>query len=356
MVLHAEDRALEQAQALHHAVVEVDVADHRGAVRRLERLPRPRRHVGPGGGPLRFRGNAWRNCVGRFRGNVWFLRTVRQSWLSGEGGGEAVVVAGDVDPAGHEVQHRLVEAAVAVAELVGTQAERPGEDLAAQADAEHGDARAEHPAHRVHRVPGRGGVAGAVAEEHAVRRGGQDVCGAAGRGQHQDLAAPGREVARRGRLDAQVDRDHAVPGLPLRADGVRLGRADHPGQVGPGAATRNQHVGQEQVDAFGELLPRFECLPFGISWQHEIAAPAQRLAGHLTHGVVVFDQQDGFQTARQVDVGCNESISKIFHARKDEWLSLVATVFCCIGRPGFSTVAQTAVVANSVSLSIHHTD
>ena len=129
-----------------------------------------------------------------------------------------------------------------------------------------------------------------------------------------------------------------------------------PGQVGPGAATRNQHVGQEQVDAFGELLPRFECLPFGISWQHEIAAPAQRLAGHLTHGVVVFDQQDGFQTARQVDVGCNESISKIFHARKDEWLSLVATVFCCIGRPGFSTVAQTAVVANSVSLSIHHTD
>src|SRR5437762_656028 len=31
-----------------------------------------------------------------------------------------------------------------------------------------------------------------------------------------------------------------------------------PGQVGPGAATRNQHVGQEQVDLFAKLLPRFE--------------------------------------------------------------------------------------------------
>src|SRR5260370_12121347 len=52
VVLHAEHRALEQAQALHHAVVEVDVADHGRAVRRLERLPPFRRPVPPGAGPL----------------------------------------------------------------------------------------------------------------------------------------------------------------------------------------------------------------------------------------------------------------------------------------------------------------
>src|SRR5260370_1321267 len=39
VILHAEHRAVEQPQALHHAVVEVDVADHRRAVRRLELPP-----------------------------------------------------------------------------------------------------------------------------------------------------------------------------------------------------------------------------------------------------------------------------------------------------------------------------
>src|SRR6476659_6371519 len=71
VVLHAEHRALEQAQALDHAVVEVDVADRRRAERRLERLPRRCRDVRPGGRPLRFRGN------GGFPG------TVRYSLFSG---------------------------------------------------------------------------------------------------------------------------------------------------------------------------------------------------------------------------------------------------------------------------------
>jgi len=76
VVLHAEHRALEQAQALDHAVVEVDVADRRRAERRLERLAGPCRDVRPGGRPLRF------------RGNVWFLRIVRfQAFpFYGEGG------------------------------------------------------------------------------------------------------------------------------------------------------------------------------------------------------------------------------------------------------------------------------
>jgi len=76
---------------------------------------------------------------------VWFVRIVRfQAFpFAGEGGGETVIVAGDVDPPGRQVQHRLVDAAMAVAEFVGAQAKRQGEDLAAQADAEHRDTRAE---------------------------------------------------------------------------------------------------------------------------------------------------------------------------------------------------------------------
>jgi hypothetical protein len=57
-----------------------------------------------------------------------------------EGGidGEAVVVRGHLDLAGRAVHHRLVDAAVAVLELVGAEAQRPAEDLVSEADAEVG--------------------------------------------------------------------------------------------------------------------------------------------------------------------------------------------------------------------------
>ena len=57
--------------------------------------------------------------------------------------GEAVVVRGDLDLAGRAVHDRLVDAAVAVLELVGPEAEGPAEDLVAEADAEVRDAVAE---------------------------------------------------------------------------------------------------------------------------------------------------------------------------------------------------------------------
>jgi len=63
----------------------------------------------------------------------------------GERGGEAVIMAGHLDPAGGQVHDRLVHAPVAVAELVGVQAQRPAEDLAAQADPEHRQAGFQHP-------------------------------------------------------------------------------------------------------------------------------------------------------------------------------------------------------------------
>src|SRR5579862_9353058 len=148
VVLDAEDRAVEEAQALDHAVVQVDVADHRRTVGGVEGLAGPGRYVGPGSAVARFRGNVWRNCVGRFRGNAGQRGgvgiAVERGWVgiagqgggiqqgagiqqgggqgggirwgAGEGGGESVVVAGDVDPAGGQVHYRLVNAAVAVAE------------------------------------------------------------------------------------------------------------------------------------------------------------------------------------------------------------------------------------------------
>src|SRR3954449_815196 len=92
--LDAERRDVEAAQALDDVVVEADVAD----------LDRP---VGGVGRPVE--------------------RGVD---------GEAVVVAGHADGAADPVEHRLVQAAVAEAQLVGAQAQRAAEDLIAEADAE----------------------------------------------------------------------------------------------------------------------------------------------------------------------------------------------------------------------------
>ena len=80
----------------------------------------------------------------------------------GHGDREAVIVAGDLHLPGGQVLDRLVHPAVAEAELVGAQAERPAQDLAAQADAEHRHAAGEHATDRVHRVAGRSRVARAV--------------------------------------------------------------------------------------------------------------------------------------------------------------------------------------------------
>src|SRR6266481_2419236 len=98
VVLDAESRRVQQPQALDHAVVEVDVGD----------LGWPEVGVEDSAG------------------------------LPGPGGqrdGEAMIVAGDLHPAGAQVLHRLVHPAVAETKLVGAEAERPAAHLAAQADA-----------------------------------------------------------------------------------------------------------------------------------------------------------------------------------------------------------------------------
>src|SRR3569833_3628581 len=89
VVLDAERGSVEQPEPLDHPVVEVDVPALGAAVRGVERSVQRRLH------------------------------------------GEAVVVAGDVNPAGGALLHGLVDPAVAEPQLVGAQAERAAELLVA---------------------------------------------------------------------------------------------------------------------------------------------------------------------------------------------------------------------------------
>ena len=82
--------------------------------------------------------------------------------------GEAVVLRGDLDLAGLELLDRMIGAAVAELQLVGLAAHRERQDLVAEADAEHRHVGLDQLARVVDRVPEHGGIARAVAQEHAV--------------------------------------------------------------------------------------------------------------------------------------------------------------------------------------------
>src|ERR1039457_6914159 len=142
VVLDAERRLVEQAEALDHAVIEVDVGDLGGPEVGAERGAR-------GGTVL-----AW---------PPFGTLLARQAFGAvGQGHREAVIVAGDLHLAGGQVLDRLVHAAVPEPELVGPQAESPAQDLAAQADAKHRDAPGEDAPDRVHGVASRSRVARTV--------------------------------------------------------------------------------------------------------------------------------------------------------------------------------------------------
>ena len=81
---------------------------------------------------------------------------------------EAMVLGGDRDPAGGVVHHRDVDATVPEHHLVGRPAQRPAEDLVAEADAEQRDSRDEDLRVTADHVVGGGGVAGAVGQEDPV--------------------------------------------------------------------------------------------------------------------------------------------------------------------------------------------
>src|SRR4051794_18140104 len=106
VVLHREGRDVEGAETLDDLVVEADVAhlDPAVAVGAVERALERRLH------------------------------------------GEPVVVRGDLHPPGLPVEDGLVDAAVTERELVRVEAQRPAEELVAEADAEEGQPVVEHAA------------------------------------------------------------------------------------------------------------------------------------------------------------------------------------------------------------------
>ena len=220
MVLHGEGRQVQGAQPLHDAVVEADVAD----------LDAPVAPV----------------VVGRHRGGVH--RGVHR---------EAVVVGGDLHPPGGPVEDRLVDAAVAVGQLVGPVPQGPPQELVAQADPEEGDALVQDPAQQLDLVHRRPGVPGAVGEEDPVGVHGQDVGQGGGLGQDVDAHAalghlPGGAV-----LDPQVDGRHGGHRLPAGEGAGGLhdvgpGRGDLGGQGRPGHGRGGAH----QVQAHVQGRPR----------------------------------------------------------------------------------------------------
>ena len=194
VVLHRVRRDIKAFQPLDHLVVEADVADPHPPVCRVRGLAE---------------------------------RTV-------PGDGEPVVVGGDLHLAGRQVHHRLVDAAVAVLELVRAESERPPEQLVAETDAEERNPTVEH-------LPQQGEVGGcrvswAVGEEHPVRPARahrEDVLDGARRGQHVHLDARLRHERRRHALDPQVDRGDDMVPLPYRVDDVRMRRRHLPREVRP---------------------------------------------------------------------------------------------------------------------------
>ena len=86
------------------------------------------------------------------------------------GHGVVVVLAGDLDATGGQVVHGVVGAVVAERQLDRGGAERAGQQLVAQADAEQRHVGRQQPAHGGHQVRQRGRVAGPVAQEDALGR------------------------------------------------------------------------------------------------------------------------------------------------------------------------------------------
>ena len=127
---------------------------------------------------------------------------------------EPVVVSGHLDLAGGAVHDGLVDAAVAVLELVGAEPERPAEQLVAEADPEVGDPLGQRALQQLDLRGGGGRVTGAVAVEQPVRADRAHVVDGRGGGQHVHLDAALGHPVRGHRLDAEVEGGDGEPLLP----------------------------------------------------------------------------------------------------------------------------------------------
>ena len=104
----------------------------------------------------------------------------------------------------------MVGAPVAELEFVGFRPERQAEQLVAEADAEYRQL-SQQPADGFYGVGDRCRIAGAVAEEYAVRFVGQRLLRRCGRGHHRHLAAERFQDAQDVELDPKIVRHHVIP-------------------------------------------------------------------------------------------------------------------------------------------------
>jgi hypothetical protein len=124
---------------------------------------------------------------------------------------EAVILAGDLDLAGGEVFDRMIGAAMADRHLLGLAAEREGEELMPEANAEQRLAAGDELLDNRHGVfAGRRRIARAVRKEDAVRIVAQDILGARRCGHHRDVAALACPHPEDIALGAIIDRDNLV--------------------------------------------------------------------------------------------------------------------------------------------------
>ena len=196
--------------------------------------------------------------------------------------GEPVVVRGDLDLAGGAVHHRLVDAAVAVLQLVGAEAERPAEELVAEADPEVGQPALERAlaAARPGRwsPPGRRGRWRRTARRAATASTSSSVDG---RGQHVHLDAALGHHPRGVRLDAEVDGGDGEPLLPDRRDDVGLGRwrPRRPARRRPSRAASRTRASSASASVSVEEMPT-RIAPRSRRWRVSARVSMPRDADH----------------------------------------------------------------------------
>src|SRR5699024_944721 len=119
------------------------------------------------------------------------------------------------------------------------------QQLIAEADAEEGKTRVEDGSQQFDLVIGRGGVAGAVGEEHSVDVHRLDLGEGGRRGHEVDVDAAFGQTLRCHRFDAEVDGGDAAPLLPCGGDELRFGDRVLVDELGPGHLRGGLNTGQQ---------------------------------------------------------------------------------------------------------------
>ena len=123
--------------------------------------------------------------------------------------GETMILRGDFHSLGQQVLDRMIVSVMAEFQLDRLGAQRQRQELVSQADAEYGHAAGDFSQRRAH-VINRLGVAGSVADEHAIGLECQYVLGCAGRRHNGHAATDVHQIAQYAALHAAVDRNHVL--------------------------------------------------------------------------------------------------------------------------------------------------